>query len=201
MSLDHAILGFLNYCPISGYDLKKVFDISVRHFWSADQSQIYRTLARLAESGLVTCEVVEQDSRPDRKVYFITPKGREELHRWMNEPLVMQPARSAPLIRVFFSGLEEDENALQYFRAGVEMMKAILKVYQSIPEDLDNRIMQEIPQIRQITPRDRFFWLLTLESGIENIRSTLRWMESVIERLERKDYTNRLSIEETLTER
>lgn len=201
MSLDHAILGFLNYCPISGYDLKKVFDISVRHFWSADQSQIYRTLARLAESGLVTCEVVEQDSRPDRKVYFITPKGREELHRWMNEPLVMQPARSAPLIRVFFSGLEEDENALQYFRAGVEMMKAILKVYQSIPEDLDNRIMQEIPQIRQITQRDRFFWLLTLESGIENIRSTLRWMESVIERLERKDYTNRLSIEETLTER
>ena len=201
MSLDYAILGFLNYCPLSGYDLKKVFDISVRHFWSADQSQIYRTLARLAESGLVTCEVVEQDSRPDRKVYFITPKGREELHRWMNEPLVMQPARSAPLIRVFFSGLEEDENALQYFRAGVEMMKAILKVYQSIPEDLDNRIMQEIPQIRQITQRDRFFWLLTLESGIENIRSTLRWMESVIERLERKDYTNRLSIEETLTER
>jgi PadR family transcriptional regulator AphA len=193
MSLDHAILGFLNYSPLSGYDLKKIFDISVRHFWSADQSQIYRTLARLAENGLVTCEVVEQDSRPDRKVYFITPKGREELHRWMNEPLTMQPARSAPLIRVFF--------ALQYFRAGVEMMKAILKVYQSIPADLDNRIMQEIPQIRQITQRDRFFWLLTLESGIENIRSTLRWMESVIERLERKDYTNHLSIEEPLTER
>ena len=201
MSLDHAILGFLNYSPLSGYDLKKIFDISVRHFWSADQSQIYRTLARLAENGLVTCEVVEQDSRPDRKVYFITPKGREELHRWLNEPLTMQPARSAPLIRVFFSGFEEDENALQYFRAGVEMMKAILKVYQSIPADLDNRILQEIPQIRQITQRDRFFWLLTLESGIENIRSTLRWMESVIERLERKDYTNHLSIEESLTER
>ena len=44
MSLDHAILGFLNYRRYSGYDLKKIFDKSVRHFWPADQSQIYLTL-------------------------------------------------------------------------------------------------------------------------------------------------------------
>ena len=47
MSLEYAILGFLNYLPLSGYDLKKMFDTSVQHFWPADQSQIYRTLARL----------------------------------------------------------------------------------------------------------------------------------------------------------
>jgi PadR family transcriptional regulator AphA len=33
MSLEYAILGFLNYHPYTGYDLKKVFDKSVRHFW------------------------------------------------------------------------------------------------------------------------------------------------------------------------
>ena len=49
MSLEYAILGFLNYHPYTGYDLKKIFDTSVRHFWPADQSQIYRTLARLTE--------------------------------------------------------------------------------------------------------------------------------------------------------
>ena len=47
MSLEFAILGFLNYHPYSGYDLKKIFDTSVSHFWPADQSQIYRTLSRL----------------------------------------------------------------------------------------------------------------------------------------------------------
>ena len=51
MSLEHAILGFLQYKPMSGYDLKKIFDTSVRHFWPADQSQIYRTLTRLADKG------------------------------------------------------------------------------------------------------------------------------------------------------
>jgi DNA-binding PadR family transcriptional regulator len=30
MSLEYAILGFLNYRTYSGYDLKKIFDASVR---------------------------------------------------------------------------------------------------------------------------------------------------------------------------
>ena len=53
MSLDFAILGFLSYSPFTGYDLKKFFDQSVRHFWTADQSQIYRILARLGDEGKV----------------------------------------------------------------------------------------------------------------------------------------------------
>ena len=72
MSLEHAILGFLNYGPYSGYDLKKIFDISVQHFWPADQSQIYRTLSRLEDREWVDMDVIEQDDRPDRKEYRIT---------------------------------------------------------------------------------------------------------------------------------
>ena len=38
MSLKHAILGFLSFAPLTGYDLKKAFDRSVQHFWPANQS-------------------------------------------------------------------------------------------------------------------------------------------------------------------
>ena len=65
----------MNYRPYSGYDLKKIFDTSVRHFWPADQSQIYRTLSRMSEKGWVEIEVIHQESRPDRKEYRITPAG------------------------------------------------------------------------------------------------------------------------------
>ncbi len=64
MSLEYAILGFLNYHPYTGYDLKKIFDTSVRHFWPADQSQIYRTLARLTEIGFAEMEKVPQNRPP-----------------------------------------------------------------------------------------------------------------------------------------
>ena len=48
MSLEHAILGFLNARARSGYDLKtRCFDVEAKAFWSADQAQIYRTLERL----------------------------------------------------------------------------------------------------------------------------------------------------------
>lgn len=76
MSLEFAILGFLNYHPYTGYDLKKIFNSSVRHFWSADQSQIYRTLANLTKRSLINMEKVLQD---DRKVYHITETGRNEV--------------------------------------------------------------------------------------------------------------------------
>ena len=81
--MKHAILGFLNYKPFSGYDLKKIFDTSVRHFWPADQSQIYRTLSQLADEGWAEKEVVPQEDRPARKVYHITAAGQEELRNWL----------------------------------------------------------------------------------------------------------------------
>lgn len=195
MSLEYAILGFLNYAPLTGYDLKKVFDSSVRHFWYADQSQIYKTLSRLTEKHLVQMEVVEQTERPDRKVYHITQSGREELMIWLKGPIPMDNPRSAPLIQVFFSAQLDDEHSLQYFRHAAQLVRGILAIYTEVPDILQNRIMKEIPGIANIDQRDQFFWLLTLESGISNMRSTLEWMESVIERLENKDYTNRLQLE------
>ena len=112
MSLDHAILGFLNYKPMSGYDLKSVFDLSVKHFWPAEQSQIYRTLSRLSEQGFTNIEVVRQEDRPDRKVYHITDFGREELHKWLISDLPCCGERIASLIQIFFAGGLSDEEIL-----------------------------------------------------------------------------------------
>lgn len=177
MSLDHAILGFLNYHPYSGYDLKKIFDTSVQHFWPADQSQIYRTLNRLTTQGFAEMEKIPQDDRPDRKVYHITEAGRAELMQWLSGPPQMSPPRSAPLIQVFFFGQLSDEQILEKFEGVAAIMRAILSQYEGVPAQI-GPFLEEIP-----SPREHFFWLLTLENGIRNMRSTLEWAESVIERI------------------
>ena len=33
------------------------------------------------------------------------------------------------------------------------------------------------------SPRENFFWMLTLENGISSMRANLEWAESVIERI------------------
>jgi len=86
MSLEHAILGFLNYEPMTGYDIKKMVDVSVSHFWPAMQSQIYKTLGRMEADGWLTVETIPQEPRPPRKMYSITAAGRAELFHWLETP-------------------------------------------------------------------------------------------------------------------
>lgn len=86
MALDHAIMISLAERPGTGYELGQQFSTSLGHFWPASSQQIYRTLARLAENGLVTCENVPQEGRPDKKVYTLSPAGAEALARWIALP-------------------------------------------------------------------------------------------------------------------
>ncbi len=177
MSLEYAILGFLNYHPSSGYDLKKIFDSSVRHFWPADQSQIYRTLARLTEENLVEMEKIPQEDRPDRKVYHITDTGREQLIHWLISSPQMDEPRSAALIQVFFAGMLTDEEILVKFEAFAHILRQVLQRYDEVPGQL-SPFQQDIS-----SPREHFFWMLTLENGVRSMRANLEWAESVIERI------------------
>src|SRR5215207_4031755 len=95
---------------MSGYDLKKFFDQSVAHFWSATQSHIYKALENLEKEGMVESELIQQEGKPNRKQYQITGAGRDELRRWVSTPLPIEAKREAWLIQVFFAhNLDNDE--------------------------------------------------------------------------------------------
>jgi len=185
MSLKYAILGFLGYAPFSGYDLKKAFDVSIQHFWPADQSQIYRTLATLEEEGWVEMELVQQDNRPDKKVYHITQAGREELHCWLSAPPPLEQVRRASLIQVFFAGRLSDEEIIIMFERKAENLRELLEKYDKIPQK--SAVYAETLD----SPREVFFWMLTLEHGIKVTQAQLEWVESVIQRFENRDLKTR----------
>jgi DNA-binding PadR family transcriptional regulator len=95
----------------SGYDLLKVFEISLGTVWQATQSQLYGELARLTEVGLL--EVSAEGARR-RKEYAITEAGRVELRRWLVEVPPKPNPRDEPLLRVFFLNQLEPDEALDY---------------------------------------------------------------------------------------
>jgi len=177
MSLKHAILGFLNYTPKTGYELKNVFDTSVQHFWPADQSQIYRTLTQLEKEGWAEKKIVVQEDRPNRKVYSITESGRAELHRWLVTPITQSDHRTAELIQVFFAGQLPDDEILTIFERSRSKLESILAAYQDVPEQI-------VPYEQEVgDTREKYFWHLTLELGFLSMRTQLEWVDSVIERL------------------
>lgn len=73
MSLSFGILGFLNYGPMSGYDIVKAFESSLQFFWHAQNSHIYLELKKLEKQGYICGEIVIQSDRPN-KGFFLLPK-------------------------------------------------------------------------------------------------------------------------------
>jgi len=174
MSLHHAILGFLNYAPMTGYDLKKAFDTSVRHFWPADQAQIYRTLKELTRRGWVTVEVVPQEDRPNRKVYHLTEAGREELRRWLRAPSEPEEPRVPLLVKVFFAGQLSDEEAVALLERHVGGLRAQLEAYAQIPQQTAH-YAETVQSSREV-----LFWTLTLDYGVRLTRAALEWAEEAV---------------------
>jgi DNA-binding PadR family transcriptional regulator len=112
MSLRHALLGLIAEMDgASGYDLLKVFEISLGTVWQATQSQLYGELGKLTDSGLIA---VSAEGPRGRKEYEITDAGRAELRHWMVETDPKPHRRDEPLLRVFFLDQIEREEALGY---------------------------------------------------------------------------------------
>ena len=183
MSLNYAVLGFLSFKSLSGYELKKAFDQSVQHFWPADQSQIYRTLSQLMKQGLVEQEVLPREDRLDKKLYHITEDGRSQLHQWLAEPLAERPFREPFLIQIFFSGLLSDQEVLVLLQHELELIEARLQIYESMIANA-NAVMEASPDRRAT-----FYSSLTLEFGLESDRAYASWLQGVIQRVNQGNYS------------
>jgi DNA-binding PadR family transcriptional regulator len=80
------LLGLLAGRARHGYELKASFEELFGGTWPLNPGQVYMTLAKLEDEGLVRSEVVAQELLPDRRVYSITEDGRAELKSWTTEP-------------------------------------------------------------------------------------------------------------------
>ncbi len=91
-----AVLGLLSFgSELSGYDLKKWADWSLRFFyWAPSFSQIYSELRKLEDLGYAASRVVSKDDVRGKRVYSITAAGTEAVARWANssptEPVVLK---------------------------------------------------------------------------------------------------------------
>ncbi len=107
-----AVLGMLSFeQELSGYDIKKWADWSLKLFyWSPSFSQIYGELKRLERHGYVTSHTVMQDEVRGKRVYAITPEGREASRRWARDAAVEPPVlKHGVLLRVWLGHLTEPD--------------------------------------------------------------------------------------------
>ena len=182
MSLKHTLLGFLNYGPMTGYDLKKHIDSSTQFFWHARLSQIYPTLKRLDENGLTESKIKPQEGKPDKKFYAITEKGRAALLSWLNEyPSEVAPSKQPELLKIFFAAELEKEDILTFLRSQLSLRQTQLHKYQTETTTYIEKVIKETDLVREGT-----LWELTRQFGEEHEKMYIAWLEHAIRTIEDK---------------
>ena len=128
--ITYGVLGLLAMGgPLSGYDIKRLFDHTLAPMWGVAHSQIYKELRRMRELLWVEMEREEQESRPDRKVYSITEKGKTALRAWQGQPPDVLQIRDELLLKVLFGSFASPADLARNLRAGLAAHEMRLLAY------------------------------------------------------------------------
>ena len=171
MALREAILGLLCDGPMTGYEIKQFFRNVIKHFWSVSDGQLYPTLKKMHDTGLISLRVIRQDSTANKHLYSITEQGRVHFEQWIREPVTKFEELKEPLVtKVFFFDKLPKEEILTHLR------------YQL---DLHNRILEEFRNIRD-TYEDRItaFQRLIGDVGVLYVEVRILWLARMIELVE-----------------
>ena len=171
VSLEGALLGLIaSMGPVTGYDLTKMFRLSMSHYWHARHGQIYPTLEKLKRRGFVTYRKLIQRERPNKKLYTITDKGRAELLRWLRAPLrPLQMKHEALLKCRFYANLRPSE-AISRMADERAQYEQLLSQYLTLEK-------QFFGTQKDYTDADAMFAYFTLKRGIMFLEESMRWCD------------------------
>jgi DNA-binding PadR family transcriptional regulator len=172
MSVRNAILGFLSLKPQHGYLLRAAFESLVggKEIWDVKPAQIYTTLSRLEESGLIRQAGVGQGGGPEKRVYSITLEGERELSSW------------------FATGVEEERQRDEFFVKLMLSMHAEGADPASVIQAQRGTLYQELHDLtarRNRTDSKReLATILLLDKTLMHVEADLRWLDMVEARLD-----------------
>ncbi len=180
--LKYVLLGFLNYTPMTGYELKQFMDESTANFWHAKQSQIYTTLKKLAEDGMLESHIEPQEGRPDRRVYEITEAGRNDLNLWLALPVTnLESRKESLLVKLFFSANSNKEKLLTQLRLLRDLHQRQMEEYNTATSDFIQQIAEGMPQLA----KDAELWDVTRRFGVLYEEMYVRWLDETIAKVEK----------------
>ncbi|WP_149182129.1 PadR family transcriptional regulator [Streptomyces sp. TRM49041] len=162
------LLALLAKGPAHGYELKQSLEkLLGTAYPEPNIGQIYVTLGRLEKAGLIEGTDVAQSTRPNKRIYQLTPAGRDAVASWLKEPAEEPRLRDEFFLKLALAPDTEKRIALinMQRRHYLNTMRDLSKLAAS--EDRDNRFSQ-----------------LLIEGAMLHLQADLDWLERCQEDLE-----------------
>jgi PadR family transcriptional regulator, regulatory protein AphA len=171
---EYAVLGLLAWREMSGYDVNRAVDNSVRFFWSPAKSRVYAVLPRLLDAGLIRRRDVGGERGTDKALYGATPSGKRALRRWLLADTDPDLVRSPFLLKLFLGD-----------NASPTRLHELVDEYAGRTRDLlDHLRAAEAAVDASEDP----YALLTIRYGIRRGEAGLQWVDeahALVDTLER----------------
>ncbi|CAL9632051.1 PadR family transcriptional regulator [Streptomyces sp. enrichment culture] len=182
MALRNALMAALLQGEASGYDLAKEFDASVANFWMASPQQLYRELERMEGDGLITARVVEQERRPNKRLFSLTEAGYAAVRAYVTEPARPTAIRDELMVKVACADVGDLDAVRAAVAERMERARAKLDRY----ERLRQRLLAGRTEEQYVAEAERIGPYLTLLRGLAFERENLQWGEFALRTLERR---------------
>lgn len=173
MTVRHAILGLLAQRPRHGYELRAAFSavIGGDENWDVKPAQIYTTLERLEEAGLVERRSdMGEGNEPARRIYALTTQGDQVLREW------------------FATGVIPEHQHDEFF---VKLMTALASGEVDITHLVQIQRVTLFQELHSATtmrdgydPRTEMAQILLLDKAIMHLEADLHWLDFAEQRLD-----------------
>lgn len=182
MSLPNILLSLVRE-PACGTELIALFRSSIRHFWKADLSQIYRALDGLEAAGEVKSTTQPSPRGPDRRVYSLTAKGRRRLLRWVEQTPRVPGAKFEYLAQLFSAPAAADPAGAA--RKLLEALQDDARLGVSVLEGIE-AVLRDVPGYPDDLPTHVYYPWLTLRHGLARRRALVTWIDESLASLARR---------------
>lgn len=164
--MNQVILGLLRHESLTGYEIKKRIDTTLKFFWSGSYGSIYPTLSALEDSGMVAKEATTENGR-DKIIYTITEAGKISLMEWLAIPVTKDELRYETLLKLFFGAEGGTRNAITHIQNFEDKITAELPFLKNSVQQLSKLQDEE----------EHKYYMLTAMFGKKVYEAYLEWCE------------------------
>ncbi len=176
VSLRDAVLAALLDGEASGYDLAKSFDASVANFWMATPQQLYRELDRLAEQGLIRARVVQQERRPNKRMFSLTEAGHQAIREFTARAPKPSVIRDDLAVKLLAADAGDARAVRDFMAERLHRAKSKLQRY----ERMRARMLDGRGEKEYLDQNERVGPYLTLLRGISFEEENIRWAQRAL---------------------
>ena len=159
-STEYVLLGTLFSGHKHGYEIMQFLESTLESTWRVSTSQLYVLLKRLEREGFVHSSLETQETRPSKRVFSLTPPGKNAFLEWVQSPTEhVRDLRIEFLAKLFFF------HRLS-LKGGDELVSAQVKALEEIKEGIRKR------QGRENDPFEK----LVLGIKVMTVETWLQWL-------------------------